>query len=654
MDAAGQHFASQAPTGNVAKTITSVSRSFNFAMLSVVSVLLFCFAAVAIIVTIKLSEQELEQKLTNSINVAKTSLSQALWNLDEKIVSDFIDSVLLDESFVYAAVLWEKQIVAEKKRASIKALSVEEIERSEDFITKSDVIQFDGKDIGIFFVAVSRDSIFLKIILNALGTFALAICVVAGVSATSLFITRKYISQPLLQLHGSATKIAQGDLEAPIELNRQDEFGLLAQNFDAMRGSIKTLVGELRENNRTLEERVDQRTSEAAEAMQVAEEARGRLVDALESTHEGFLLCDAEDRLVLANPRYLEMYPGIADLVVPGTPYQTILRALVDRNLIGSDNQDPESWFERRLNFHRDPKGAHLYRLQDGRWVQVTERRTDAGGTVSVFADITDLKESEQRAATANHLITQSLRYASRIQAAILPGREELASVTADHFLIWEPRDIVGGDFFWFQKIPDGYALIVGDCTGHGVPGAFMTLVTWGLLDRTLQTAPTDKPSQVLSGLHEGVQALLGQHRQDGETDDGLEAGICFVNEKTRQLFFSGARFSLWHANGKGVQEIKGDRASLGYRRYSTKTEFNDVSLKIADGSAFYMTTDGLIDQIGGPRGRSFGKRRFKSFVQQNVGQAMVQQSANLTNALVKYQGKEVRRDDLTVLGFVP
>ena len=266
MEAAGKHFMSQAPTKIAAKTLRSVSRNFNYAMLAVVSVLLLCFAVVAILLTIFLSEQELEQKLTNSVNFAKTGLGQALWNLDDKITTDFINSILQDEAFVYAGVLWDKDIVAEKKRPSLGALSFEEIKNSQKFITKSAAIQFEGKDVGTFIVAISRDSIFLKIILNALGTLALAICVVAGVSATSLFVTRKYISEPLLHLHQSASKIAQGDLEVPIEVNRQDEFGILAQNLDVMRGSIRTLVGELRESNRTLEERVNQRTGELAEA----------------------------------------------------------------------------------------------------------------------------------------------------------------------------------------------------------------------------------------------------------------------------------------------------------------------------------------------------------------------------------------------------
>jgi len=234
-----------------------------------------------------------------------------------------------------------------------------------------------------------------------------------------------------------------------------------------------------------------------------------------------------------------------------------------------------------------------------------------------------------------------------------LPAREELAAVTADHFLIWEPRDIVGGDFFWFQPTDDGYFIIVGDCTGHGVPGAFMTLIAWGMLDRSLAGAQGNKPSLVLAGLHRGVQSLLGQDRQSGETDDGLEAGVCFINPSKREMTYAGARFSLWKS-GADVTEIKGDRQGLGYRRFPREAAFTDLRIPLDGADAFYLTTDGLIDQIGGSEGRSFGKRRFRELLEHNQGAPMQEQSVFLRQKFNEFQGKEKRRDDITVLGFVP
>ena len=261
-----------------------------------------------------------------------------------------------------------------------------------------------------------------------------------------------------------------------------------------------------------------------------------RLTDAIETISEGFSLYDNEDRLVLGNYKYAQLFDHGEGAPRPGTSFEEIIRSAVAHGLIQDARGKEEGWLRQRLAEHRHPGEPLLQRRSDGRWLQISERRTETGGTVAVYSDMTEIKDSEQRAAAANLLILQSLRYASRIQAAVLPARRELDTVAADHFLIWEPRDIVGGDFFSFQPIKDGYAVMVGDCTGHGVPGAFMTLIAWGLLDRMLRGADNDNPSQILTGLHRGVQSLLGQNEDQGETDDGLEAGICFIDLKKRKM----------------------------------------------------------------------------------------------------------------------
>jgi PAS domain S-box-containing protein len=389
-------------------------------------------------------------------------------------------------------------------------------------------------------------------------------------------------------------------------------------------------------------------------AEQTAIEANQRVADAIESISEGFSLYDMEDRLVLGNYKFAELFDHGAGQPKPGMTYEEIVRGAVERGLIEDAKGRSASWLRQRLAQHRNPTEPILQRRTNGTWLQISERRVSSGGTVAVYSDLTKVKESEQRAAMANQLVLQSLRYASRIQAAILPAREVLTSVTDDYFLIWEPRDIVGGDFFWFQPIKDGYAIIVGDCTGHGVPGAFMTLIAWGMLDRILAEIPDSNPSQVLAGLHRGIQSLLGQDEDSGETNDGLEAGVCFINPSKREMTFAGAHLSLWKAKGEDVIEIKGDRKGLGYRRYPREAEFMNFTLPLEDGDAFYLTTDGLIDQVGGPRGRSFGKRRFRNLLRRNQGAPMNKQAESLLRSFKKFQGQQIRRDDLTVLGFVP
>ena len=239
----------------------------------------------------------------------------------------------------------------------------------------------------------------------------------------------------------------------------------------------------------------------------------------------------------------------------------------------------------------------------------------------------------------------------------MLPARRTLETIMHDHFLVWEPRDIVGGDFFWFHRTNRGYFIILGDCTGHGVPGAFMTLIACGLLDRHLRTMEEPSPAALLGKLHRDLQTMLGQDTgRDGEgtTDDGFDAGVCFVDPADRSLLYSGARFPLLIGRHGAIEELKGDRSGIGYRRVPADSAFSEVRLDLTGAEAFYMTTDGLIDQVGGERRRSFGRKRAIEILSHHQGVPMAAQRDALVAAFAHHQGEEKRRDDVTVIGFVP
>jgi serine phosphatase RsbU (regulator of sigma subunit) len=280
--------------------------------------------------------------------------------------------------------------------------------------------------------------------------------------------------------------------------------------------------------------------------------------------------------------------------------------------------------------------------------VEVAKRTEDLQRTNA------QLQKSQDRIAAANRQIMESIQYASRIQSAVLPSPQSLALATADHFLIWEPRDVVGGDFYWFRQIDGGYLTVLGDCTGHGVPGAFMTLIVGGLLEQIVANAPPDDPAKMLSQLHRELQISLGQNQGAAQTDDGLEAGVCFVAGRERRLVFAGAHFSLWCGVDGEAKEIRGNRPGLGFSRFAPDTVFTNVPIELKRGQAFYMTTDGLIDQIGGERRRPFGKRRLAQFVAEHHRRPMSDQASVLGRMFQQHQGNEARRDDVAVLGFAP
>jgi len=250
------------------------------------------------------------------------------------------------------------------------------------------------------------------------------------------------------------------------------------------------------------------------------------------------------------------------------------------------------------------------------------------------------------------NVIADSIDYASRIQRSVLPDDALLSAVAKDHFILWEPRDVVGGDVYWCHEWGDGFLLILGDCTGHGVPGAFMTLISNGALERAMGEIPVGDVSGLVQRMHQYIQQSLGQDGDLTETDDGLELGACFVNPARGTLTFVGAWFDLFIVKDGSVVRLKGVKKGLGYREIPHDQEFKQVSVDIVDTTAFYMTTDGAVDQIGETNQRSFGIKRFESLLLDVQNSSMAEQKEVIRHAIVTHQGSTPRVDDIAVIGF--
>ena len=250
-----------------------------------------------------------------------------------------------------------------------------------------------------------------------------------------------------------------------------------------------------------------------------------------------------------------------------------------------------------------------------------------------------------------NQKIMDSIDYAQRLQESILPARSDLAAMFADFFVIWQPRDQVGGDFYWARRLDENRGLIaVIDCTGHGVPGAFMTMAVNSILDHITATVQDD-PARILAELNRRVKETL--HRSDprGLSDDGLDIGLCYL-EQNRRIVFAGAKISLFVGRGGEMQLVRGTNKSLGYRRSSLELNFANNEWLVEPGDVFYLTSDGFIDQNGGERDYPFGRQRFMATLGALQGQSLGNQKENLAKRLQEYMGQELQRDDITVFCF--
>ena len=284
-----------APSSKIAPEVNSISRRFSYTLIGVITMLLIVFAATVIFFDINRIESEINRRLDNAIEFAQNSLPTPLWNLDYVVVNDFVDALFLDESIVYTKISWEDKVITEKVRPGFQVQKLETtlpstLFKGSIFISKSSDIQFKENKVSTILIVMSRESLRKKALLQIYGIIALSIIIIAAIWFTSIFITKRYISSPLLKLQESASSIAHGDLDTIVDKSSNDEIGLLAKHLDIMRGSIKGLFSKLKESkekleeySRTLEHKVEARTRELARSVEELE-ALGEISQTVNTT----------------------------------------------------------------------------------------------------------------------------------------------------------------------------------------------------------------------------------------------------------------------------------------------------------------------------------------------------------------------------------
>jgi serine phosphatase RsbU (regulator of sigma subunit) len=324
------------------------------------------------------------------------------------------------------------------------------------------------------------------------------------------------------------------------------------------------------------------------------------------------------------------------------------LNRLLDAFQHGLDERDQAEGELRELTRHLEQRVADRTRALEDSAHELSREKEEAERALA------ELDKAHTALNRANGLILESIRYASKIQDALLPDKKALGDGVRDIQVIWEPLHLVGGDYFWLERIGERSLIFIADCTGHGVPGAFMTMVAASALDRILHQDGRSRPSEILESLDQMVRARLRQDRPDASSDDGLDAAVCIYDPASASLTFAGANMPLFFRFGDGFAEIKGARRSLGYRLDRRHAPFTDHVIAVEPGAAFYLFTDGVPDHIGGDPKLLLGRRRLAQIITRHQHLPPAEQLAAVKQALEDYRGGQPRRDDMTLIRFVP
>ncbi|MBK1650047.1 PP2C family protein-serine/threonine phosphatase [Rhabdochromatium marinum] len=263
------------------------------------------------------------------------------------------------------------------------------------------------------------------------------------------------------------------------------------------------------------------------------------------------------------------------------------------------------------------------------------------------------LDHTHARLADANDLLLASLNYARRIQNAMLPAPHDIHLHGADIAVHWEPLQAVGGDWYWLETLEDRSFIVLVDCTGHGVPGALMTLVVASALERILHEWKLRDPVEILFALDDLVRRRLRQNHRASEADDGLEAAVLSLTPDCRQACFASAGIALIRLSEDDQVQIHRDaRAHLGYASLPPPSHIERHQFEIAPGELCLLLSDGVTDQMGGDPRRLLGRRRFLERLKHSRQPGLQDWMRDLEQALADYRGHEERRDDMTLIAI--
>lgn len=252
--------------------------------------------------------------------------------------------------------------------------------------------------------------------------------------------------------------------------------------------------------------------------------------------------------------------------------------------------------------------------------------------------------------------ILDSIRYGQRIQKAIMPSSKELTVDYRDHFLMYRPKDIVSGDFFWSyndrEHNKDRYYFALGDCTGHGVPGAFMSILGTNALYNILRKTEFQYPNEILTELNFRLREALGRKHDESSVNDGMDIAVCMIDFENELFHYSGAVIPLIYSKQGSLVEIPGDRASIGGEFAKNGFTYKRHTIPLNSMDSLYLFSDGLIDQFGGPKGKKFKKKNVIHQIEDMLEIGMSTQKVKMEERFTNWMKDEEQIDDVTMFGL--
>ena len=314
-------------------------------------------------------------------------------------------------------------------------------------------------------------------------------------------------------------------------------------------------------------------------------------------------------------------------------------------------------------------KNKYLLEQSDEHREQILSQRDEMEQTIEkLFETQEALEKQKQRTEIAfqnfkstNKRLMESIKYAKSVQKALLPDNERLGELFSDYFVAYQPKDVVSGDFYWFSKASfinnptTPFIMAVIDCTGHGVPGGFMSMVGNALLHEIVNIKQVTDPAKILSLLHRGIRDILRQEEEDSSNHDGMEATICRFSPNAQggfNIVFAGAKHQLYYFQQGKMKQIRGDRKFLGGGELQVPhLTFHNHSFSLQKNEILYLSTDGLLDTCN-PQRRKYGTKRWEEIIQSCFEKPLNSQKHIIIKDVLNFKQDGEQRDDITCISI--
>lgn len=263
---------------------------------------------------------------------------------------------------------------------------------------------------------------------------------------------------------------------------------------------------------------------------------------------------------------------------------------------------------------------------------------------------VVQLSEKNEEIETQQEHILESISYAKIIQTAVIPDSQDLGKYFSEYFVLFQPTSIVSGDFYWFSETHDYIVVVCADCTGHGVPGGFMSMLGISFLGELVNNQKITDPAQILEELRTKVKGALQNNTQENQPQDGMDMSVCVFDKAKTHMHFAGANNGVFLLRNGEITEYKGTKNPIGV--YPKEIPFTQTQIELQPNDRVYMFTDGFIDQFGGREDKKFMKRQLKQHLTALHNLDLDQQGVQLNEVFRKWRGSSAQIDDCTLIGL--